>query len=293
MDREPSRTANISLTYVEPPPAILYKYCGPSNVGVITEKAIMVTPPLHFNDPFEFTPALSGKVDPTDVELGFRNEGWEIGRRIGKNFANDRSAMSPGQRMIQNEALATAFTKTYSDWTAQHRAWVSQSWGVVCFSEIADSVLMWSHYAKSHTGFVVGIDHQMIESGYLHKVRYEPKRMTISVRASGLPQSHELEIQLFTYKSPEWSYEREWRALFSLADTSLRTSKVSGHWRKLVPIENAIKEVWLGFGTTDETEEQIRKALQLAGSSVIPKKFALHNSEYRVIHPDYQRFESQ
>lgn len=30
--------------------------------------------------------------------------------------------------------------------------------GLICFSEIPDSTLMWSYYASSHTGLVFGFD---------------------------------------------------------------------------------------------------------------------------------------
>ena len=35
---------------------------------------------------------------------------------------------------------------------------LSKSFGIICFSEIPDSLLMWSHYATNHQGFVFGFE---------------------------------------------------------------------------------------------------------------------------------------
>lgn len=80
-------------------------------------------------------------------------------------------------------------------------------WGVCCFSEDPINELMWSHYAKSHSGVCLEFDFSHTPSlrDKLWPVRY----------ASAMPvldSFDELPDALLT-KNVQWSYEREWRIL--------------------------------------------------------------------------------
>src|SRR5262249_3569142 len=88
--------------------------------------------------------------------------------------------------------------------------------GILSLAERPDSILMWSHYACDHSGFVIGFDVDYPEwnrvgpeddddrSGVLRKVRYSkvrPNWGTLDVDRMGM----------FFTKSCEWEYEQEWR----------------------------------------------------------------------------------
>lgn len=108
---------------------------------------------------------------------------------------------------------------------------------VACFSETIKSVTMWSHYAKSHTGFALEYDMRLYQTKCdqcskkgecgdriftnLYPVIYSCKRYDATSfvdyyigRSYGMPVK--LQDVLFfnkaaLYKSPQWSYEKEWR----------------------------------------------------------------------------------
>jgi len=42
---------------------------------------------------------------------------------------------------------------------------ISPGYLVVCLNEKKDNILMWSHYAKNHTGFCIEYDHKSLVSG--------------------------------------------------------------------------------------------------------------------------------
>jgi hypothetical protein len=46
---------------------ILYKYCGPAGVNIFNSNRIGLTRPRAFNDPFEFSPNVSGIADGMDM----------------------------------------------------------------------------------------------------------------------------------------------------------------------------------------------------------------------------------
>ena len=89
---------------------------------------------------------------------------------------------------------------------------------ISCFSEIKDSILMWSYYAHSHEGVCVEYDlskldpnnalnQQIISS--LSKVHYSP------IRADNLHmgQDDNSYLNFLTSKSDVWSHEHEWRII--------------------------------------------------------------------------------
>jgi hypothetical protein len=79
--------------------------------------------------------------------------------------------------------------------------------GVLCLTERPDNHLMWVHYARNHTGFVVGFDARAAffreDNRLLDKVRYRAKPKVLS----------EADMNVCFYKSDVWGYEREWRCV--------------------------------------------------------------------------------
>ena len=83
--------------------------------------------------------------------------------------------------------------------------------GVTCFSESNDEILMWSHYAKSHTGFCLEFDTSIEPFNKARKVEYQTGFPSINPAKAFLdPDSSEaLKLALTKYK--KWEYEKEWR----------------------------------------------------------------------------------
>lgn len=75
---------------------------------------------------------------------------------------------------------------------------------------------MWAHYARSHSGLVLGLDsaHEWFRCGHereLVAVAYSHNRPHRRI-LSELTMEH-----VFATKSSEWAYEQEWRVLDSIA----------------------------------------------------------------------------
>ena len=101
---------------------------------------------------------------------------------------------------------------------------------IACFSESIDSILMWSHYADSHKGFVLEYDfrptlEQPIKNVGLFPVVYSEERFDISdyiawafLRIIGFPAKMpdiSASIKNALWKSGVWAYEKEWRMIDS------------------------------------------------------------------------------
>lgn len=90
--------------------------------------------------------------------------------------------------------------------------------GVSCFSELKDSLLMWSHYANNHSGFCV--EYNILET--IRKLAFTPVPVIYSneiVCFDEINNQDQRKIcvsiidKSVSFKSPEWSYEREWRII--------------------------------------------------------------------------------
>jgi hypothetical protein len=79
--------------------------------------------------------------------------------------------------------------------------------GVFCLTERPDNHLMWVHYARNHTGFILGFDTSAPfftnDGRILEKVRYRDTPKV--VRAAGLDAC--------LFKSKAWQHEEEWRCV--------------------------------------------------------------------------------
>ena len=81
---------------------------------------------------------------------------------------------------------------------------------VACFSADKDNILMWSHYAASHSGLCIGIRPANLrlapENALRWKVTCDNKR---------LPIDHKKPNEVALRKAEAWEYEKEWRVVMA------------------------------------------------------------------------------
>jgi hypothetical protein len=79
--------------------------------------------------------------------------------------------------------------------------------GILCLTERPDNHLMWVHYARNHTGFVLGFNaHASFfreNDRILRKVSYQKGPKVFS----------EADASVCFYKSDQWAHEEEWRCV--------------------------------------------------------------------------------
>jgi hypothetical protein len=135
--------------------------------------------------------------------------------------------------------------------------------GVLCLSKVSDNLLMWGHYCRSHSGFVIGFDgnHQFFRQqvkfrplrsvervldipgfGTLREVRYSPERFAINV--GGAVEN------VFFVKSTDWSYEQEVRILRNIDDADTKDCRDEIHLFALPP--DLIRQVIVGANADRE-----------------------------------------
>lgn len=93
---------------------------------------------------------------------------------------------------------------------------------VFCVTEVPDSLLMWAHYADSHTGAVLKYrclpeyDTALCVAEPVNYVKdlpelATPEELVASLFGEAIIDNGKLLRTITTSKSREWSYEREWR----------------------------------------------------------------------------------
>lgn len=207
---------------------MLFKYASYSRaLEILTTRKVRLTQPSDFNDPFELHPQfqLMSKEDIEALPPAIDEE--------GKTVPGSRQLTAEAmQRMI--EAAQPLFTNMMGtlpnspgtasmiDNNAIGRHYYDQRFGIFSLSETHNNLLMWAHYADNHKGVVIGFDEEhpffngteiAHSTPRLNRVEYNPKRPVLSLTTRNTPQ-------VFLRKSPEWSYEREWRLIRPLTEAS-------------------------------------------------------------------------
>lgn len=190
------------------PNKTLYKYYGSQNWGRVfcpESWTVRFTPPSELNDPFENNPHIKG-VRGVDAgrsrlsELGF---GREKSSQMQEIIATDR-----------NECIRQVNDAVF---------------GVLSLTEDRNNLLMWSHYAENHKGFVVGFN---ISDAFFNKTflnnTYKPKEVLYNdERPSKYIVDLDYNCYLFT-KGNIWKYEKEWRVVFNIDTPSISNENIFG-----------------------------------------------------------------
>lgn len=187
-----------------------YKYL-PFNEGsldVLLSGTIKYSCPLNFNDPFDCMP--------------YYNE--EAINNIAKTrpdlirLAANQKGMSPGERLANKGKLVANMRKRFKDGSFS-KAYLSGI-GVVSLSSDPLNILMWSHYADYHKGFIV--EFRIPVKGYQNDMElatnrllpfpviYSEHRPQLNI---GTEEDREIINKSVLTKSVIWRYESEERVI--------------------------------------------------------------------------------
>lgn len=83
-----------------------------------------------------------------------------------------------------------------------------------CFSEVNNSILMWSHYANEHKGFCIEYNFQDLLDCYreIYPIVYKIEMNNSNIISFERGVTSDNKIRLFT-KYIDWAYEKEWRVV--------------------------------------------------------------------------------
>ncbi|MNG55956.1 hypothetical protein D3C79_140280 [compost metagenome] len=255
----------------------MYKYFPPERIDVLVNNLICFSNPRNFNDPFEFYSLFDFKnLEKYLVNLIINGKipgvlsqeqvnAYRLLRDCEQRDFYSRiefiaKQLISGGGCFVNNALSQSFQMLNER--------IIESVRVLCLTEKPDNILMWGHYAASHTGFALELDtgHKFFnqrrsekdEHGYLRKVIYQENIEVIDpTEIKGFDVKH------FIVKSKDWQYEQEWRMLLpeGLAAKKVENSNIVYDLFD-IPAE-AIKSLIIGCRASGEFENALKNLISL------------------------------
>ncbi len=199
----------------------LFKYLSPAKFEFFEKCLLSLTPPIYFNDPWDFLPKGQAVSEaqlleaPEIVEAAIAQASVIA---VPLDFARRRRDAS--LQALRKQITTDDFLEGASD---NYQQKISKIVGAISLTELPLCRLMWAHYAESYSGFVVEfiageMDHY---KGFFArtlgfglpatKVKYplSAQRVTLNENADNVDE-------LCWSKHPVWEYEQEWRVVAHL-----------------------------------------------------------------------------
>lgn len=182
-----------------------YKHLRSSNGSraVISEGTISFTNPSKFNDPFDCKYGVDDSYFP--------NAGAVKELFVRQGVKPD----SPAKRIQQAKKIKRVFRSSLED--ESYFLDINKRIGICCLNQNPLSVLMWSHYADYHKGFMVELKFPKKVPNGLGYEKFVPIEVIYShsypkINASDREKRSMVDKAYYT-KSIEWSYEKEFRVV--------------------------------------------------------------------------------
>jgi hypothetical protein len=249
---------------------ILYKYLQPVRLDVLEHRSIRFTQPGDFNDPFEFRPRIREVASDAEVRA-YVEEHFEqlVDEELAKYGALAKLLSQVdlrGMLLKQKALLIPAMFQLLEPAAIQRLSpmidgFLNLNVGVLCLSEVRDSILMWGHYTDSHQGFVVGFDsdHPFFsrqrggrdEFGFLRRVEYRSQRPQVTLTDT-------TSLAWFQTKSELWSYEKEWRIVRVLSEAEHRIDRSPFPICLFEFAPDAVREIIVGMRSAPSFIDEIQ-----------------------------------
>ena len=236
---------------------------------------------INFNDPFDFNTDFI-IVDRTQENI---KATFDL---LRKRFADDENGIVGKEYFdktyLTNGVPNKGFENYFIDDGNKGIKDYYKDFGVLCFSEINNDILMWSHYSDGHKGFCLKFDTSYAPFRY-HDTTLDAISICVDYKKF-FPELSLKEINeqngyvqtLFPFaqrKWENWGYEKEWRILSTRGDLTYAYD------------QSALCAIYLGCKTSVEDEMTIKEIIgrypiREDGSKKIIYNMRLSKTEYKV-----------
>ena len=242
--------------------------------------ALYFSSPASFNDPFDSKIKYNYSLFNDEERNGYIQKLLSKGKQ---NFDNLSIPLSHQNRVQIIEMMMNDNAK-FQTWAEElEEDVINKMIGIISFSLQWKNVLMWSHYAKHHSGYCIGLNEAKlrntgkIEHGGI--VNYSPVNKFPSIHPM-MNQNESFYRKFFT-KSKDWHYEEEYRIVnFFHTDKSNDSSS-----RLLKYNADFIDEVTLGIKMNESDRKEIIELCKNLGVKVyqaVDKSFEFEVDRYEI-----------
>lgn len=152
--------------------------------------------------------------------------------------------------------------------------------GLLCFSELWDNPVMWSHYASRHTGLCLGFE---ISEDRIGKVLYSRKRLVADLEKLSNPSllSEEDALRFLFTKYAHWRYEKEFRSFVTKEEKDPETGLYFANFSEHLKLKRVIvgaksilsrSDINLALGELSSEVESFKSRLAFRTFRVVRQK---------------------
>ena len=170
----------------------------------LTKGELHFASPDQFNDPFEGRPRIEAKLSKAEFQSGAAKEVSRFGKKMKISLGKRLEAIEHVKRKNPAQTLAHA--------REQHWKRLRTECRIYCASANREHPLLWSHYADSHRGICLHMDHKTASFASALPIDYQDDYPTISYDFddAGERGRHVFQKSVLT-KAKYWAYENEYR----------------------------------------------------------------------------------
>lgn len=292
----------------------------PDRIDILRNLRVRFTQPNLLNDPFESSPKVEKIIEGSDFinnfqQLFTQDELSQIVDESMQQVLKENNLESLNQTNIIE--LISNFTKnnlikvinpfvgdflnTISPEMLQQslKTQFSESFGVLSLTTNPTNLLMWSHYANSHKGFLIEFDdnhsffdQRLNEHDTIRKLKtvvYTTSRPKIDaiIKIEELDNDEylfQLMDHFFMTKEKIWEYEQEMRMIMPLSKSDQSFELADGEKIHLFSIPpDLIKRVIFGSQMSNELQNELRATISQSNLSHVTFQLAKRNSsEFKI-----------
>jgi hypothetical protein len=187
---------------------------------LLTKNEIRLSSPQSFNDPYDCRPHFVANGTESQKRTYIKTICRNANPTLTKGDVNALATKLLKKLNSPGYDFETIFKEEYYNKLVP-------SVGMICVSKVPDNILMWSHYAASHSGICLEFEANVkTDSAFLiaQEVKYTNEYPVIDF--STCSKEEILDNGLLT-KSIDWEYEREYRVIFPAEMTKLKIPEES------------------------------------------------------------------
>lgn len=255
----------------------LYKYCSTDGIEIFSSGLIKLADSKDLNDPFDFNPSLKYRDEDGEHLTNIAPGQWARAN-LDINFQTYANLSRPQIVELakkEKESRLRALIEKLND-----------KFGVLCLSSKWDEVVMWSHYAEKHKGFVIAFDttSDFFKPDGANSVGARPVVYSETRPWIGLSGKNDDVISMVYTKSTSWQYESEHRLLVAANGYKTVERGNGAIWKmRHIPVD-AIKKIFIGCKANAIFEEQVRATVRKSKfrkASIC--RLSEHSEKFRVV----------
>jgi len=231
-------------------PKVLYKFRSPTDESLdnLANDTVWLSSASKYNDPFEFHDKLDYKQLSQAIETDFSSEllstltkDRDVPESVMKEALKSKSPIRHiGRYLLESSNIPGSMAdeifdklegiteRGYRARYADKNRKVQEDMKVCSFSEVKEHLLMWGHYTGNHKGFCAEYDLDKWSAGDMRRRLLYPvvNKEGVYDATQHYVSSNRMKdfnplfpIVAGSTKSPEWSYEKEWRFIFNIGES--------------------------------------------------------------------------